>query len=171
MTSDLSADVSGLASGASLSLILEFGDESTTNTYVIPGNGLQSLIELAFGTPYAVSVINPPGQSCAVTNGESTSGFVDAIAEVTCTNLDYDLKVSVSGLESGDFITLNDGSIITSNGIFTIGSVEYQSDYNIFITNDSDRQSCTIAGTNIFFEFSSFFSWSLLTQHKFINDE
>lgn len=148
--------ISGTLNGLSNNEVIlqnNTGDDFTLNS---DGNFTFST-PLDDGENYAVTVLTQPtnpNQSCMVIGGDNGDGTgtinsddVSDIA-VTCTTIQYDVNVSVSGLVGGSLSLSNgvDTIDITTNSTQTISILDDGSSYNINITNQpntSPNQTCS----------------------------
>jgi len=129
----------------------------------LENNGQDPLILLqngsfTFSTPvaesgaYNVTVgTQPAGQVCSVTNGQGThvSGNV-ANVTVMCSNDTYTVGGMLSGLASGEQVTLrNNGAdplTVTANGSFTFAApVTDGSAYSVSVGTQPQAQSCVVS--------------------------
>lgn len=137
--------VTSLDSGGSL--ILNNGSDNIT----VNSNGQFTFpTQETYGSLYSVSIqTQPTGQTCAVTNGNGTvgSGDVNNIA-VSCSNISYNIGGTVSGLYSGESVTLsNDGNSISVNtdSSFTFSNqIPYESNYNVTVQTQPLGQTCAV---------------------------
>ncbi len=145
----------GLASGGEVTLLNNGGDALT-----LTNNGSFTFATpIAYNNNYAITVgKNPPGQTCSVTNG-SGAGVIANInnVSVTCSTLTYAVGGTVSGLLSGQQVTLsnNDGDALTltNNGSFTFKTpVAYGGNYIVRVAQNPIGQICSVtdgSGTGI----------------------
>lgn len=113
----VSGTVSGLASGAQLTLNNNGGD-----AVVVAANG--SFAFPARVASYAVSVASQPsGATCTVGNGSGTASADVSDITVSCVPNGHTISGTVSGLTSGAQLTLNnnggDALTVSANGSFT----------------------------------------------------
>ncbi len=116
--------VSGLASGASVTLLDNASDSDT-----VSANGAFTFAKsVASGGAYAVTVgTQPSGQTCTVSNasGNGVNANVSNVSVVCASNAAYTIGGTVSGLPSGEQVTLVDngdtanGLTVTGNGAFS----------------------------------------------------
>ncbi|MGP0020214.1 MAG: beta strand repeat-containing protein [Candidatus Sulfotelmatobacter sp.] len=116
----VSVALSGLISGRSVKL-LNNGADALTET----ANGTFTFSPpLASGSAYKVTVgTQPSGETCTVTAGAGTVVAANITVAVACTAKDYTVGGTVSGLGTGDSVTLLDNGAnaltVTANGKFT----------------------------------------------------
>lgn len=145
--------VTGLASGAQVTLLDNAGDPTT-----ITANGSFTMhTPVAYLGTYAVTVgTQPTGQTCSVSSGSGSvqDRNVSGLA-VTCSTNTYPVGGSVSGMNSGQQVTLlNNGdaahaATVTSNTTFTFPvQVTYGSTYTVTIGTqpaDSSLETCSVS--------------------------
>jgi uncharacterized repeat protein (TIGR03803 family) len=139
--------VSGLASGQSLTLQDNGGDD-----LVVTANGSFTFSNpLTTGASYAVTVLTQPsGQTCTVANGSGTvadSNITNVV--VTCVSV-YTVGGTVSGLASGQSLTLQDNGgddlVVTANGSFTFSNpLTTGASYAVTVLTQPSGQTCTVA--------------------------
>ncbi len=141
----VSANVSGLASGAQLVLNDNGGDATT-----VSGNGNVTFAgQIAYNGSYDVSVATQPtGQTCTVSNGSANNVVADVTGvSVVCATDTYTISATVSGL-SGTLVLQNNGAnstTIVSNGSFTFSTpVAYGGSYNVTVGTQPTNQTCTV---------------------------
>jgi N-acetylneuraminic acid mutarotase len=144
----VSGAVSGLLSGNSL-VLQDNGSDSTT---VSANTGFSFPTPVASGSTYAVTVsLQPPGQTCAVSNGSGTIAATNiGNVSVACSDNTYNIGVAVSGLTaSGLVLQDNAGDNLT---IGADGSVNFAtpvasgSSYAVTILSQPTGQTCTVTG-------------------------
>jgi hypothetical protein len=145
----ISGALTGLMPSSSL-MVADNGGNVTT----LSANGSFSFSgQIASGSTYAVTVATqPPGQSCAVSNGSGTvvSSNITTVA-IACSDNTYNIGVTVSGLASGTSLVLQDnsGDNLTVN---TNGSVNFAtpipsgSTYTVTVLTQPTGQTCTVTG-------------------------
>ena len=150
--------VTGLASGLSVRLLNNSGDDLT-----VSANGVFTFATpLVSGASYSVSVgTQPVGQTCLVTSGSGTMGNANVTSVgVICAANSYTVGGTISGLGSGLSITLQnnlgDDLIITNsngfNGFFTFPTSLSSGNYSVTVKTSPTEQTCTVtngSGTNI----------------------
>ncbi len=140
--------VSGLATGASLVLI-----ENNASTLTITANGTFELPEaVPARSAYNVAIVTQPaGQQCTLGDASGTiDATADAVTNITVTCLSATtIGGSVSGLSSGNSVTLTDGIVslpVGANGAFTFSDGYVASAiYNVTVASQPLGQACTVA--------------------------
>jgi len=144
-TYTLGGTVSGLTSGQSVTLT------NVLDTVTV-GNGTFTFgVQLSTGTSYSVTAQNPPGMTCAVSNGSGTmpaanvtNVAVNCVANAAPT---FTLGGNVTGLGAGQTVTLlNNGvtALTIGNGPFTLPTqLQAGTSYNITAQNPSGM-TCTV---------------------------
>jgi 6-phosphogluconolactonase (cycloisomerase 2 family) len=137
--------LSGLSSGSSVTLTDNGGDALT-----LTGNGAFSFgSKVASGASYTIRVqTQPTGQVCTVSAGTGTSATPDT-STVACTATTYTVSGTLSGLASGQQLTLldNEGDplTLTGNGSFTFPTpVAAGSAYMVTVGTQPSAQSCEV---------------------------
>jgi hypothetical protein len=139
--------VSGLASGASVTLLDNGGD-----ALKVTANGKFTFATaLATGAAYSVTVsVQPAGQTCTVTGGSGTVGTVNVTTvKVVCKTNTYTIGGTLSGLVTAQFVTLldNGGSALklTKNGAFTFKTALASGKaYNVTISVQPVGETCAV---------------------------
>jgi hypothetical protein len=154
-TYGVSGSVTGLASGAQVTLDDNGGDPVTVNA-----NGA-----FAFGTPiaagsgYLVTVgTQPAGQTCSVSGGQGAhvSAPVTSVV-VTCSANTYAIGGNVGGLGAGHQVTLNnnggDPVTVSADGAFAFPThVAYDGSYHVAVGTQPVGQTCVVGsgdGTHV----------------------
>jgi hypothetical protein len=145
----IGGSVTGLASGAQVTLNDNSGDPLTFNS-----NGA-----FTFATPiasqgsYNVTVgTQPVGQTCTVINGTGPNPSVNVTdVSVTCSTNSYTVSGGLSGLSSASQVTLfNNGAdpiTLTADGTFTFEvPMAYGSAYAVTVGTQPNGQYCSITG-------------------------
>ena len=149
-TYTIGGSVSGLASGASVTLLDNGGDREKV-TY--PATSFTFPTALNSGAMYAVTVgTQPAGETCTVTNGTGTVASANiSNVSVTCTaNATYTISGSVSGLASGTSATLldNGGDSVTVTypaTSFTFPtSLASDASYAVTVGTQPTGETCTV---------------------------
>ena len=111
---NLSATVSGLAQGESLTLS-DANYMTSNQTLTVSANGQQNFNLLYdSASMYDIIVINqPPLETCTVTNATGLIETAPANVTVTCIPTLYPVSVDVSGLPQGDSLTVLDNGTDT----------------------------------------------------------
>ncbi|MBR7780229.1 hypothetical protein [Undibacterium rugosum] len=154
-TYTIGGTVSGLASAQQVTL-LNNGD--TANAATVTANGTFSFsIPVANNGTYAVTVgTQPTGQTCSVANasGIGVTANVNSVA-VTCSTNTYTIGGTVSGLASGQQVTLlNNGdtanaATVTANGAFSFSTpVTYNGAYAVTVGTQPTAQTCSVANAS-----------------------
>jgi N-acetylneuraminic acid mutarotase len=146
----IGGSVTGLLSGNSI--ILQ--DNGANSTTVSSNTSFTFSTKIASGSSYAVSISTyPVGQSCTVTKGSGTvagANFNQVL--VNCSDNDYNIGVTVSGL-NGSGLELQDNGAdtldVASDGTYTFGTpVAAGSTYAVTVLTQpsSPGQICTVSG-------------------------
>lgn len=138
--------ISGLTA-ASLSLELNGGNALTAS------NGkFVFTTKVSPNSSYVVTIPSQPtGQICTISNGTATSiSAAVTNVQVICSADTYSIGGSITGLTSGNQITLTDNNsgpaIITANNGFTLPEkVAYDSGYSVSIKQQPVGQNCTVS--------------------------
>jgi N-acetylneuraminic acid mutarotase len=149
----LQYSISGALTGLmpSSSLMVE---DNGGNVTTLSANGSFSFSgQIASGSTYAVTVsTQPPGQSCAVTNGSGTvvSSNVTTVA-IACSDNTYNIGVAVSGLAGGTSLVLQDNSgdnlTVSTNGSLNFATpIPSGSTYAVTVLTQPTGQTCTVTG-------------------------
>jgi uncharacterized repeat protein (TIGR03803 family) len=150
-TYTISGTVSGLNTGAQVTVLNNAGDPTTVKI-----NGSFSFATLLpYNGSYAVTVLTQPtGQTCTVTSGSGTvSGANVTSVQVTCAINTYTISGTVSGLNTGAQVTVlnnaGDPTTVKVNGSFNFAiRVLYNGSYAVTVAIHPPAQTCTvIAGT------------------------
>lgn len=149
------ATVSGLLTNTSVTLSDNGSDDLT-----VTANGTVAFAKtIASGGGYAITVVTQPtGQTCVVTSGSGTVTTNNVNVAVGCTAKPYSIGGTVSGLLSGDSVTLNlaydnanfAAGTITANGPFTLGGLEVPSGepYSLTVGTQPVGETCTVSNGN-----------------------
>jgi hypothetical protein len=148
VTFPIGGTVSGLNSGASVVLTNNGGDAVTVaanGTFAFPTS-------VASNGSYAVVVATgPTGETCTVSNGQG-AGVVAAVTNVavTCSPITYAISGSVTGLASGQQVTLQnnggDSQTVTANGPFAFAvPVAFNGSYAVTVNAQPTGQTCTVS--------------------------
>ncbi|MBM3338417.1 MAG: hypothetical protein FJY62_00290 [Betaproteobacteria bacterium] len=149
----LGGRVSGLATGAKLTLLRTSASQPDWNSVTLSENG-----EFTFETPlrhngsYAVIVgTQPVGQTCSVRNG-SGAGVVANVKTlvVTCSSNPFQVSGTVKGLFAGRQLTLlnnsGDETTIANNGNFSFAQpVAFDGSYSVTVGKQPRGQTCTVS--------------------------
>ena len=157
----LSGTVSGLPTGASLTLATTLGSGNPVNA-TISTNGTYTLAQRpASGVAYAVTVaVQPQGAACAVSNGSGTAAStavtnIDVVCSPARINIggellglaqgqQVQLKLTGTGLASGlPNLTLN------ANGTFSFATVTpgitFGGEYTVTVSTQPTGQTCSLS--------------------------
>ena len=150
----VSGTLSGLRTGQQVTLFLNGGSPLT----LVADGSFRFTTQLVYGASYAVTVSTQPiGQTCSATvPGDGTvTGEITRVA-VVCATTTYPLSGTVSGLRTGQQVTItNGGEALTlgSNGTFQFGSgVPYGGGYAVAVSTQPANQLCIISnatGSNV----------------------
>jgi sugar lactone lactonase YvrE len=145
-TYPVAAAVSGLVTGGSLTLSDNGSDALTITTN---GNSVFGT-ELTSGAAYSVTITTQPStQVCAITGGSGAISAQSPPAQVSCTG-PFLVGGTVSGLNSGQQITLSDNGsdtlTVSANGAFLFPTaLKPGSNYAVSIATVPSGQQCSIA--------------------------
>jgi uncharacterized repeat protein (TIGR03803 family) len=147
----IGGSLSGLTSGASVVLQNNGGNNTTASAN---GSFVFTTL-LANNDSYAVTVLTQPtGQTCAVSagNGRVTEANITTV-RVACTTNTYTVSGSVSGLNSGARVTLQnngrDTTPVTANGAFRFAApVPYKGSYAVTVLTHPTGQTCMVSAGN-----------------------
>ncbi len=141
--------VSGLASGASVTLLDNASDSDT-----VSANGAFTFAKsVASGGAYAVTVgTQPSGQTCTVSNasGNGVNANVTNVSVVCASNATYTIGGTVSGLPGGEQVTLVDngdtanGLTVTGNGAFSFPNA-VSGAYLVTIGTQPTSATCSVS--------------------------
>jgi len=139
--------IGGTVSGLTGTVVLQ--NNSGNNLSLSANGGFTFTVAVASGAGYSVTVLTQPAaQSCVVTNGSGTvSANVTNIA-VTCTDRQYTIGGTVSGL-SGTVVLKNnagDNLSLAANGAFTFATaLASGAAYNVTIATQPSGQTCSVS--------------------------
>jgi N-acetylneuraminic acid mutarotase len=142
----ISGAVSGLLTGNSVVLQNNGGD----NTIVSANTGFSFPTSVQSGSTYAVTIsTQPPGQTCSVSNGSGTvAGANVTSVTVGCSDNDYNIGITVSGLTASGMILQDNGGdnlTIGANGSFNFATpVPSGSPYAVTVLSNPTGQTCTV---------------------------
>jgi len=147
-TFTINGAVVGLNNGATVGL----SDNGTDGLSVTSNGGFSFTNPVASNGSYLVTITQQPnGQFCTVSNGTG-SGVVANISniKVTCSTNTYSVSGSVTGLTTGQQVTLlNNGDnlqTINANGAYTLNvPVAYNSSYAVTVGTQPAGQICSIS--------------------------
>ncbi|MET3122918.1 hypothetical protein AAKU67_002527 [Oxalobacteraceae bacterium GrIS 2.11] len=147
--------VNGLNSGQQVTLFNNGADPVT-----VTGNtSFRFSALVSYSGSYSVTIgTQPAGQVCTVSNGTG-SGMITNVSDVSvnCSTMTYTITGSVSGLNAGQQVTINDNganpTTVTSNRTFTFSQpVSYNGSYAVTINTQPNGQVCSVAnsaGSNV----------------------
>ncbi len=147
-TYTIGGSVTGLAAGKQVTLNNNASDPLTVNadgTFTFP-------TAVSFNGGYAVTVgTQPTGQTCTVAGG-SGAGVVANITTVavTCSTNTYTIGGAVTGLASGQQVTLNNNAsdplTVNADGTFTFpAAVAFNGSYAVTVGTQPTGQMCTVS--------------------------
>ncbi len=147
-TFTIGGTVSGLNTGASLTLLDNGGDALT-----VTANGAFTFkTALASGKTYNVTVgTQPTGETCTVTNGSGTVGTANVtnVAVACKSTATFTIGGTVSGLNTGTSVTLldngGDSLTVSAIGTFTFKTpIASGSPYNVTVGTQPTGETCTV---------------------------
>jgi hypothetical protein len=152
---NLSATVSGLAPGESLTLS-DANYMTDNQTLSISANGPQNFNLLYdSASMYDIIVVNqPPFETCTVPNGTGLIETAPANVTVTCVPQLYPVGVEVSGLPQGDSLTVldngSDSLTIASNATVNFNTeLPAGSTYNVtLVPPQPSGENCSLTGSS-----------------------
>ena len=144
-TYNIGVTVSGLIAGG---LVLEDngGDNLTINT----NGSVNFATPIASGSAYDVTFLSQPtGETCAITGGSGTVTSSNIAVTVICTPNNYTVSGAVSGLLSGNSVTLQDNgsndTIVLANSGFNFSTpVASGSTYSVTVSTQPPGQTCSV---------------------------
>jgi 6-phosphogluconolactonase (cycloisomerase 2 family) len=149
VTHTIAGTVTGLAAGQNVVL----NNNGADPTAVSADGAFAFVAPVAFNGSYAVTVgTQPTGQMCTVSNG-SGAGVVADITNVAviCSTNTYTIGGAVTGLASGQQVTLNNNAsdplTVNADGTFTFPTaVSFNGGYAVTVGTQPTGQTCTVAG-------------------------
>ncbi|CAJ0784185.1 beta strand repeat-containing protein [Ralstonia chuxiongensis] len=140
--------MTGLANGQQVTLLNNNADPLT----LFANGDFTFPTRVAYDGSYAITIgTQPTGQACTVGNGTGV-GIVDNVTSivVTCTANTYTVGGTVTGLASGQQVTLvnnnTDPITLSANGSFTFASaVAANGGYAVSVSAQPLGQSCTVS--------------------------
>jgi hypothetical protein len=143
--------VSGLLTGRSVTLL-----DNGSNALTVTANGKFTFTTaLISGTAYAVTVgTQPSGETCTVTAGSGTVVAANvANVVVACKANTYTIGGTVSGLSTGDSVTLLDNGTnaltVTANGAFTFtAALASGKAYKVTVSVQPTGETCTVTNSS-----------------------
>ncbi|MGV6852908.1 MAG: beta strand repeat-containing protein [bacterium] len=163
MTSQIvSVDVSGLNG----TVVLQ---NNGADDLTITSNGVHAFsVQLAYASPYQISVLTQPTQPNQICTLNSPSGIIDesdVLVSVSCSVVQYAMQLNVSGLAVGNEFTVNNGietlqvnqngvsnfsSLIDDGTAYTISLITQPLSPNQICSTDNDTGQ--IAGADVTIE-------------------
>ncbi len=144
----ISATVSGLAAGASVTLQNNAADMATRT---LDGR-FSFATPVAAGGGYAVTVsAQPSGQTCTVSNGTGSGVSANvANVQITCSATTYNIGGTVSGLAAGASLAVQnngaDALTRTADGSFSFATpVAAGGSYAVTVSSQPSGQTCTVS--------------------------
>lgn len=146
-TYTISGTVSGLAANEQVTLL-----NNGAEPQIVTANGAFSFaVPVVFNSSYAVTVgTQPTGQACTVSNATG-AGVVANIGNVAvqCSTSKYTVSGTVSGLASGQQVSLNDNGsdalTINANGNFSFATpIAFNGSYAVTVGTQPTGQICTV---------------------------
>jgi uncharacterized repeat protein (TIGR03803 family) len=145
----ISGTVSGLNTGAQVTVQNNAGDSTT----VVANGNFSFSKQATSGATYAVTILTQPtGQTCTVTSGSGTVSETNVTSvQVTCATNTYTISGTVSGLNTGAQVTLQDNAAglatVKANGSFSFGTpILYNGSYAVSVAIQPPAQACTVTG-------------------------
>jgi len=150
-TYTIGGTVSGLLTGRSVTLL-----DNGSNALTVTANGKFTFTTaLISGTAYAVTVgTQPSGETCTVTAGSGTVVAANvANVVVACKANTYTIGGTVSGLSTGDSVTLLDNGTnaltVTANGAFTFtAALASGKAYKVTVSVQPTGETCTVTNSS-----------------------
>ena len=151
-TFTIGGSVTGLSAGQQVTLV---NGADVAGSFIAAADGAYTFSNpVAFNGNYAVTVgTQPVGQTCSVSNGAG-AGVTAKVANVnvTCSVNTFTIGGSVSGLTSGQQVTLVNGSdvagasTVTADGAYAFTTpVTYNGNYAVTVGTQPVGQTCTVA--------------------------
>ena len=147
----IGGSLSGLGAGKSVVLQNNGGDDLTLSA----NGGFIFATALGGGNVYDVTVLTQPvDQTCTVSNGTGTLlGLNVTDVAVSCVTVSRSIGGSVSGLDSGKSVVLQNNSgddlTVSANGGFSFPTKLLSgSTYNVTVLTPPNEQSCTVSNGN-----------------------
>jgi N-acetylneuraminic acid mutarotase len=145
-TYNVGVTVSGLIAAG---LVLQ--DNGGDNLTIGVNGSLNFATPVASGSGYDVIFLSQPtGENCTITNGSGTVTSSDVAVTVICTPINYTVSGAVSGLLSGNSVTLQDNgandTIVSANSGFSFSApVASGSSYSVTVSNQPAGQNCSVS--------------------------
>jgi Galactose oxidase, central domain len=160
--SDNTYNIGVIVSGLSASESLVLQDNRGDNLTISANGSVNFATPVASGSGFAVTILSSPlGESCLIANGSGTVTSSNVAVTVGCTPINYTVSGAVSGLLTGNSVTLQDNggdnTTVSANSGFSFPtSVASGSAYAVTVLTQPSGQTCsvsngggTIAGANI----------------------
>jgi N-acetylneuraminic acid mutarotase len=144
----ISGALSGLLGGRSVTLQNNGGNSTT----VAASGSFSFSSPVASGSTYAVTVsLQPPGQTCSVSNGGGTIAGVNiSNVSVACSDNTYNIGVMVSGLSASGLVLQDNGgdnlTVSADASINFASPVASGSGYAVSVLSQPTGQTCTVSG-------------------------
>ena len=150
-TFTIGGTVSGLSTGASVTLL-----DNATDSLTVSTNGTFTFkTALATGAGYNVTIASQPSnETCTITNASGTVASANVSnVSVSCVTNTFTIGGTVNGLNSGASVTLLDNATdsltIITNGTFTFKTpLATGATYNVTIATQPTNETCTITNTS-----------------------
>lgn len=148
VTHTVGGTVSGLAAGQQVTL-----NNNGADALAVGADGVFTFATpVAYNGSYAVTVgVQPTGQTCTVSSG-SGAGVVANISDVavTCSTNTFTVGGAVTGLASGQQVTLNNNTgdplTVTADGSFTFATpVAFNGGYAVTVGTQPTGQTCSVS--------------------------
>jgi N-acetylneuraminic acid mutarotase/ribosomal protein S11 len=143
---NIGVTVSGLTANG---LVLQ--DNGGDNLNVSANGSVNFATPVASGSGYDVTFLSQPtGENCTITGGSGTVTSSNAAVTVTCTPNNYTVGGAVSGLLSGNSVTLqdngSDNTIVSANSGFNFPTpVTSGSTYAVTVSAQPAGQTCSVS--------------------------
>jgi len=141
--------IGGTVSGLTgTGLVLQ--DNGGNNLSVSANGAFTFSNSIASGATFSVAVLaQPAGQSCTVSNGSGTATANVTNVQVACSNVNYTIGGTVSGLTGTGLILQDNGGnnlSVSANGSFTFSnSIASGATFSVAILTQPTGQSCTVS--------------------------
>jgi predicted SpoU family rRNA methylase len=150
-TFTIGGTVSGLSTGASVTLL-----DNATDSLTVSTNGTFTFkTALATGAGYNVTIASQPSnETCTITNASGTVASANVSnVSVSCVTNTFTIGGTVNGLNSGASVTLLDNATdsltIITNGTFTFKTpLATGATYNVTIATQPTNETCTITNAS-----------------------
>ena len=145
--------VSGLSAGASVVL-----EDNGANALTLAGNGdFVFSHSIAYLQSYSVTVsTQPAGETCSVADNTGAGSGVNrnvTDVQVLCSSTAYTIGGTVTGLASGNSLTLDDNGtdalVLNAGGAFTFSApVASGASYQVAVVTQPSGQTCSVANSS-----------------------